>query len=207
VTDGFAHPTRLDRPRCNRAAKKLVEQLHQLEARETISDRQSGDRGLQLRAEAAAGHAGRQFGANRATAVGLKIGPSTVHYVRIPVTDHCGPSESALAGLRARIPVSTSPADAWVHFHCHGGDGRTTTFLALYDMLCWSHSNDPLPPGGLDAIACRQCLLFSYCLNPNTRKQPDGSPCGQCAEKSMIRRGSRRSMRCVGKYSTPSSGA
>src|SRR6266545_1830162 len=40
---------RVDRPRCNRAAKKLVEQLHQLAARETISDRQSGDRGLQRR--------------------------------------------------------------------------------------------------------------------------------------------------------------
>ena len=126
----------------------------------------------------------RTAGTERQAFDGLKIGPSTVHYVRIPVTDHCGPSESALADLRARIPVSTSPADAWVHFHCHGGDGRTTTFLALYDMLCWRHSNDPLPPGGLDAIACRQCLLFSYCLNPNGCKQPAGSPCGHCPAQS-----------------------
>jgi inositol hexakisphosphate len=123
----------------------------------------------------------RTAGTERQAFDGLKIGPSTVHYVRIPVTDHCGPSESALAHLRARIPVSTSPADAWVHFHCHGGDGRTTTFLALYDMLCWRHSKDPLPPGGLDAIARRQCLLFWYCLKPNGCKQPDGSPWGHCA--------------------------
>jgi len=112
---------------------------------------------------------------------GVKIGPSTVHYVRIPVTDHCGPTEAALADLRARIPVSTSPEDAWVHFHCHGGDGRTTTFLALYDMLCWKHSNDALPPGGVAPFACRQCLLFSYCLNPCGCTNPDGSPGGKCA--------------------------
>jgi hypothetical protein len=119
----------------------------------------------------------------RETFDGLRLGPSTVHYVRIPVTDHCGPRGDALAALRARVPVSASPADAWVHFHCHGGDGRTTTFLALYDMLCWKHSDDALP-GNLDAFACRQCLLFSYCLNPNGCKQPDGEPCGQCAAQS-----------------------
>ena len=25
--------------------------------------------------------------------------------------------------------------DAWLHFHCHAGHGRTTTFLAMYDIL------------------------------------------------------------------------
>jgi hypothetical protein len=113
-----------------------------------------------------------------------KIGPSTVQYVRIPVTDHCGPSECALARLRDCVPVSTDPADAWVHFHCHGGDGRTTTFLALYDMLCWKHSNDPFPPGGLDAFASRQRQLFSYSLKPDGGKQPDGPSSGQCGAES-----------------------
>jgi Inositol hexakisphosphate len=110
----------------------------------------------------------------------LKIGRSTVHYARIPVTDHCGPTEAALTALGARIPVSASPADAWVHFHCHGGDGRTTTFLALYDMLCWKHSNDAFPPGGVAPFACRQCQLLPYCLNPRGCTNPDGSPCGKC---------------------------
>ena len=27
------------------------------------------------------------------------------------------------------------PAGGWVHFHCRAGKGRTTTFIALYDML------------------------------------------------------------------------
>jgi hypothetical protein len=65
-----ASEDRVDRPGRNRAAKQLVQQLHQLAARETISHRQSGDRGLQLRAEAAARHPNRQLGAHRATAAG-----------------------------------------------------------------------------------------------------------------------------------------
>lgn len=27
------------------------------------------------------------------------------------------------------------PKDAWLHFHCEAGKGRTTTFLAMYDMM------------------------------------------------------------------------
>src|SRR5580704_17242432 len=61
---------------------------------------------------------------------------------------------------------------SWVHFHCHGGDGRTTTFLALFDMLCWQPSG-PLP--SLEAFACRQCELFCYYLDPK------GPGCGKCA--------------------------
>jgi hypothetical protein len=108
---------------------------------------------------------------------GMQIGPCTVHYVRIPVTDHCGPSQDALAEFCATVPVSTDPSQTWVHFHCHGGDGRTTSFLALYDILCWKASGDPLPPGGLEAFACRQCQIFSYCLNPSGCTCPGAPSC------------------------------
>ncbi len=102
--------------------------------------------------------------------------PTTVQYRRIPVTDHCAPSEKALRDVR-EIPVG--PND-WVHFHCHGGDGRTSTFLCLYDMLCWQRSNTrlgpndriPLPP--VEEFATRQCGLFPYCLDP--------SGCGDCGK-------------------------
>ncbi len=91
----------------------------------------------------------------------------TVNYVRITVTDHCGPSSEALDEFCAAVPVSTDPAKTWVHFHCHGGDGRTTSFLALYDIRCWKASGDPLPDD-MDAFAARQCEIFSsYCLNPD----------------------------------------
>lgn len=31
--------------------------------------------------------------------------------------------------------VRNLPADTWVHVHCRGGNGRTTTFMVMYDML------------------------------------------------------------------------
>jgi hypothetical protein len=93
-----------------------------------------------------------------------KFKPATVAYVRIPVTDHCAPSDAALDELRT-VANKVTPND-WVHFHCHGGDGRTTTFLAMYDMWCWKKANYP---GylSLEGFACRQYKLAPhYCLNP-----------------------------------------
>jgi hypothetical protein len=93
------------------------------------------------------------------------IGNFSVRYVRIPVTDHCAPSEDALGKLRTLANGVT--VNDWVHFHCHGGDGRTTTFLALYDMWHWKKANHP---GylSLAEFACRQYKLApNYCLNPN----------------------------------------
>jgi hypothetical protein len=116
---------------------------------------------------------------------GFELGDCTVHYIRIPVTDHTGPSDAALRELCTRVPVSGDPASVWVHFHCHGGDGRTTTFLALYDMVCWKQSADPLPDRGIEEFACRQCRLFSYCLNPYGCRSSDGTACGHCEGQPM----------------------
>src|SRR5262249_7367517 len=44
-------------------------------------------------------------------------------------------------------------ADAWAHFHCRAGKGRTTTFMALYDMLRDAKTVS------LQAIVDRQSLL------------------------------------------------
>lgn len=94
------------------------------------------------------------------------IGECTVHYVRIPVTDHCAPTDVALAEFRS-LATSSDRNSSWLHFHCHGGDGRTTTFLALYDMVSWKRwSKDPFPD--LDVFVRRQCgLCPNYCLNPD----------------------------------------
>jgi hypothetical protein len=102
--------------------------------------------------------------------IGSRAFSSTVQYVRIPVTDHCAPDQDALKTLKDL--AAEAPSDAWFHFHCHGGDGRTTTFLMLYDMLCWKKSSKTLPE--LDVFACRQFgLPPRYCLNP------DGCRCGK----------------------------
>jgi len=54
-------------------------------------------------------------------------------YVRIPVPDHCRPTDAAVDQFVQA--VRALPDGAWAHFHCRAGKGRTTTFLVLYDML------------------------------------------------------------------------
>jgi hypothetical protein len=54
-------------------------------------------------------------------------------YRRITVSDHSRPLDGEVDRFIA--DVRSLPADAWAHFHCRAGKGRTTTFLALYDML------------------------------------------------------------------------
>jgi Inositol hexakisphosphate len=54
-------------------------------------------------------------------------------YVRVAVTDHARPLDEAVD--RFILAVRALPDDAWAHFHCEAGLGRTTTFMVLYDML------------------------------------------------------------------------
>ena len=93
--------------------------------------------------------------------------PCPVTYVRIPVTDHCMPNRYAqdrfvtLCRYLYRQPYDQT----WVHYHCHGGDGRTTTFLAMYDMVCWAKTNG-LPLPAVKVFADRQLEIFTYNLDP-----------------------------------------
>ena len=103
--------------------------------------------------------------------VAAQMSPSfRPNYIRIPVTDHCMPSTDALNRF-VKLCHSLKP-DEWVHCHCHGGDGRTTTFLALFDMVSWfkAHGTSGFPT--IEEFACRQCQIFSYCLNPNACPKP-----------------------------------
>lgn len=54
-------------------------------------------------------------------------------YIRIPVSDHHRPNDEQ---VEAYVKLITSlPKDATLYFHCRAGRGRTTTFVALWDML------------------------------------------------------------------------
>lgn len=56
-----------------------------------------------------------------------------VAYVRLTVTDHLRPDDDEVERF---IAVARElPADGHVYFHCRAGQGRTTTFMVMYDML------------------------------------------------------------------------
>ena len=55
------------------------------------------------------------------------------HYIRLPVTDHMRPEDKDVDQFLDL--VKSLPPQAWIHFHCHAGQGRTSTFMVMYDML------------------------------------------------------------------------
>ena len=61
------------------------------------------------------------------------VGGAGTGYVRITVTDHARPLDDEVD--RFVLAVRALPENAWAHFHCEAGRGRTTTFMVLYDIL------------------------------------------------------------------------
>jgi len=53
--------------------------------------------------------------------------------LRITVTDHRSPLDDQV-DLFVQS-VKNLPKETWLHFHCRGGAGRTTTFMSMYDMM------------------------------------------------------------------------
>ena len=73
-----------------------------------------------------------------------------VGYLRLNVLDHAFPSDQNID--RFISYASTMPDDTWLHLHGKAGNGRTTLFMALYDMM-----KNPLMP--LRDIVYRQYML------------------------------------------------
>ena len=72
-------------------------------------------------------------------------------YLRLATPDHCRPDDATVD--RFVSFVRTLPDDAWLHFHCAGGWGRTTTFMAMYDLLKNRRS-----------LTCDEILRWQYLL-------------------------------------------
>ena len=58
---------------------------------------------------------------------------SGVKYYRIQCPDYVKPTDENVDQFLSFYKML--PKDAWLHFHCHAGEGRTTVFMAMYDML------------------------------------------------------------------------
>jgi len=56
-----------------------------------------------------------------------------VDYFRIPVGDALKPNKEMVDRFVSFI--QTLPKGTWLYFHCAAGRGRTSTFMAMYDML------------------------------------------------------------------------
>ena len=73
-----------------------------------------------------------------------------VEYKRFAATDMQFPDPEVVDEFISF--VATLPENAWLHFHCQAGHGRTTTFLVMYDIL-------KNPELSLEEICKRQYLL------------------------------------------------
>lgn len=75
-------------------------------------------------------------------------------YRRFMVSDHLAPRPEVVNDFIAFY--NSLPADAWLHMHCRGGNGRSTTFLTMVDML-----------NNADKLSCEEIILRQSVLSPN----------------------------------------
>ena len=75
---------------------------------------------------------------------------SGARYFRLTDTDHVWPADENIDKFIDF--VKKLPDDAWLHFHCRAGKGRTTSYMAMYDMM-----RNPQVP--CEDIISRQYLL------------------------------------------------
>lgn len=83
-------------------------------------------------------------------------------YIRLPVTDHNPPTNEIIDQFIEIVKNLSS--DQWLHFHCKGGKGRTTTFLILFDIMKNAHSIS------LSDILARQQSIGGVNLNEIDKK-------------------------------------
>ena len=73
------------------------------------------------------------------------------HYIRYYCTDHCFPDAEILDQF-IDLVKTVDTNQTWFHFHCSAGEGRTGTFMTLYDMM-------KSPDVAFEDIIYRQAVL------------------------------------------------
>ncbi len=82
------------------------------------------------------------------------ISQSDARYVRLTVTDHLRPTDADVD--RVVLMAMNRLSHQMLHFHCLDGAGRTTTFMAMMDMLANAYQVS------FEAILARQAALPPY---------------------------------------------
>ncbi len=54
---------------------------------------------------------------------------------RFPCADHSPPSNEAITSFIYFVQNEVNPETDWIHIHCHGGKGRSTTFSIMFDIM------------------------------------------------------------------------
>ncbi|MFC7782427.1 phosphatase domain-containing protein [Legionella taurinensis] len=90
-------------------------------------------------------------------------------YRRLPVTDHRAPLDKEVDTFVSLI--KKLPKGMWLHVHCRGGKGRSTTLLAMYDML-----NNADKASFNDIIERLASIPPYYDLTQIVRTDPDLTP-------------------------------
>jgi hypothetical protein len=87
-----------------------------------------------------------------------------VKYFRIHVADYTKPTDENVDQFLNFY--QKLPKDAWLHLHCEAGEGRTTVFMAMVDML---HNAKDV---SYDDIMSRQWLIGGQDIRKSTSKDP-----------------------------------
>ncbi len=62
------------------------------------------------------------------------------NFVRIPLTDHTGFPSTAQLDQLVSLYDTQKKENSWVHFHCAGGRGRSSTAMTIFAILNWANS-------------------------------------------------------------------
>ena len=89
---------------------------------------------------------------------------ANLNYFRIPVIDNKRPTDDMVD--RFITFINDLPKDYWIHFHCDMGDGRTTTFMSMFDIMRNSNNIE------FNNILKRQAILGNINLDIFDEREP-----------------------------------
>ncbi len=84
----------------------------------------------------------------------IKMNGVKLEYIRIPSIDHHPISPQTIVKFTSFIQNKFNPETDWLHIHCHGGKGRSTSISIIFDML------QKLEKSTLSEISFKELIKF-----------------------------------------------